>query len=89
MNKKEFLGFTNYLKEIFPNAKIPTSKKGIEAWYEPYENITYEIAENMAKRYLAEETGNFNYAKLLKCKPKPRANAQAYQPAVSIFDEDK
>ena len=89
MNKKEFTKFVGYVQNIFPTASIPNDKEAMLAWYKPYENISYETAKSMIDRYLTEETGNFNYARLLKCKPQPRANAQAYRPAVSIFDMDK
>lgn len=89
MNKREFSKFIEYVSNIFPAAAIPDDKDAMLAWYKPYEKISYETAKSMADRYLTEETGNFNYARLLKCKPQPRANAQAYQLAVSIFDMDK
>ena len=88
MNKCEFSKFIEYVQNIFPTASIPDVKEAMLAWYKPYEKISYETAKSMADRYLTEETGNFNYARLLKCKPQPRANAQAYQPAVSIFDTE-
>lgn len=89
MNKTEFLEYLKFLKKLFPSADIPKDKEIIGIWYEPFKKISYETAKKMATDYFKAETGNFNYARLLKCKPEPRSNAQAYQPAVSIFDIDK
>lgn len=74
MNKHEFMVYLKYLESTL-NVKVPTEKNAIQAWYEPFEHIHFEIATKMAKMYLRKETGNFKISKLLEYKSAAIAGA--------------
>lgn len=67
MNKMEFMVYLKFLSATM-NVKAPEGKDAIQAWYEPFENIHFDIAKKMAKMYLKKETGYFKLAKLLEYK---------------------
>ncbi|EJO5348380.1 hypothetical protein NRP93_002504 [Clostridium botulinum] len=69
MTKNEFMEYLNYINKII-DVKAPADKETLQAWYEPYKNISLSLAKEMAKEYLKHETGFFKYAKLLNYKDK-------------------
>lgn len=80
MNISDFIDVIEYIKEIFPNAKMPSKDILIDVWYEPFKKMSVKTAKEMVSQYFRSETKDFNYARMLKNKPEQRINASAYEP---------
>lgn len=65
MTRNEFMRYLEFLKELFPNFKVPASKEALLEYYKPFERTTYDIAKRMAGIYLKNLNGPFKYAELL------------------------
>ncbi|APF21681.1 hypothetical protein [Clostridium butyricum] len=80
MKINEFAEFMVYIKKLFPSVILPDDEEVILVWYKSFEDISLKIAKEMANNYFSNESKEFNYARLLKCKPEQRINASAYEP---------
>lgn len=67
MVKADFMEYLKYLEKTI-DAKIPTDKETIQAWYEPFHFLHLDIAKKMARIYLQKESGYFKLSKLLEYK---------------------
>lgn len=80
MTEFEFIGYVEYLKKIFPVAKLPevvngklvneVDKEAMRTLYEPFRYTAMAVARKAAEQYMCQEGGYFNYAKLLQYKNK-------------------
>lgn len=79
MNIGDFIDTVEYIKEIFPNAEMPSKEILLDVWYEPFKKMSVKTAKEMVAQYFRSETRDFNYARMLKNKPEERINASAYE----------
>lgn len=74
MTQGEFIDYLKFIEKTI-DAKVPTDKESLDAWYKTFENTNVIIAKKMATMYLQKETGYFKLSKLLEYKSAAMAGA--------------